>query len=121
MTQDGGMRAYGPLFLLGALLMGATGRRAEAASPTPDEMGLRRGWVEASFRGDSAQGAALLLPLRRCGVCPLTSYSLAGDVWMAWQFDRPESGDGVIMAFRRAQSPYEIARFRLSDLDPGAR
>ena len=49
MTQDGGMRAYGPLFLLGALLMGATGRRAEAASPTPDEMGLRRGWVEASF------------------------------------------------------------------------
>jgi len=52
---------------------------------------------------------------------PLTPYSLEQTVWMAWQFDRPEAGDGVVTAFRRADSPYEIARFRLSGLDPDAR
>jgi alpha-galactosidase len=52
---------------------------------------------------------------------PLTPYSLTGDVWMAWQFDRPEQGEGVVEAFRRADSVYETARFRLSGLDPDAR
>ena len=40
---------------------------------------------------------------------------------MAWQFDRPEAAEGVVMAFRRADSVYETARFRLSGLDPEAR
>ena len=33
---------------------------------------------------------------------PLTSYSLENDVWMAWQFDCPELGEGMVQAFRRA-------------------
>ena len=32
---------------------------------------------------------------------PLTPYSLEGNVWMAWQFDWPEAGEGVVQAFRR--------------------
>ena len=52
---------------------------------------------------------------------PLTSYSQANDVWMAWQFDRPDLGQGVVQAFRRADSPYESARFKLRGLDPEAR
>ncbi|MCB1128546.1 MAG: alpha-galactosidase, partial [Verrucomicrobiae bacterium] len=48
---------------------------------------------------------------------PLTAWSAAQDVWIAWQFDRPESGQGVVQAFRRPQSPYEGARFRLRGLD----
>ena len=52
---------------------------------------------------------------------PLTSYSLAHDVWIAWQFDRPEAGDGLIEAFRREQSVYESARLKLRGLDPDAR
>ena len=52
---------------------------------------------------------------------PLTPYSLASDVWMAWQFDSPELGEGVVQAFRRAESPYEAARFKLGGLDPDAR
>ncbi len=49
---------------------------------------------------------------------PLTSYSLGNDQWIAWQFDRPEAGEGMIQAFRRADSPFESARFRLNALDP---
>ncbi len=51
---------------------------------------------------------------------PLSSHSLALDVWAAWQFDRPEMGEGLVQVFRRAESPYETARFKLRGLDPEA-
>ena len=51
---------------------------------------------------------------------PLTSYSLEEDVWMAWQFDRPAEGQGVIQVFRRPNSPYEMAHLKLQALDPDA-
>ena len=51
---------------------------------------------------------------------PLTPYSLQRDQWMAWQFDRPESGEGTVQAFRRPDSPYVSARFKLRGLDPTA-
>jgi alpha-galactosidase len=52
---------------------------------------------------------------------PLTPYSTANDIWLAWQFHRPEAGQGVVQAFRRANSFYESARFKLHGLDPQAR
>jgi alpha-galactosidase len=52
---------------------------------------------------------------------PLTPYTLAEDQWMAWQFDRPDLGEGVVQVFRRENSPYESARFTLRELDPAAR
>lgn len=52
---------------------------------------------------------------------PLTRYSLDNDVWMAWQFDRPETGDGMVQAFRREQSNYEVARLPLRGLAPTAK
>src|ERR1035437_4961407 len=51
---------------------------------------------------------------------PLTPCSLGADVWVAWQFDRPEAGRGVVQAFRRESSSYETARFKLRGLDPAA-
>ena len=51
---------------------------------------------------------------------PLTSWTYAMDTWMAWQFDRPEEGQGVVQAFRRPGSYYLAARFNLRGLDPGA-
>jgi alpha-galactosidase len=51
---------------------------------------------------------------------PLTSYSLDDDVWMAWQFDVPEKGQGMVQAFRRPKCNYESARFKLSGLEPDA-
>jgi alpha-galactosidase len=51
---------------------------------------------------------------------PLTPYSLESDDWIAWQFDCPEQGEGMIQAFRRDASIYESARLRLRGLDPAA-
>ena len=37
---------------------------------------------------------------------PLFSFSLADDAWAAWQHDRPDLGEGMIVAFRRQASPF---------------
>jgi alpha-galactosidase len=50
---------------------------------------------------------------------PLMPYSLEQDTWIAWQFDVPEQGEGMVQAFRRGQSNYEIAHFKLCGLDAG--
>jgi alpha-galactosidase len=52
---------------------------------------------------------------------PLTPYRLDADVWIAWQFDLPDTGEGMVQAFRREGSAYEAARFKLRGLDAGAR
>lgn len=52
---------------------------------------------------------------------PMTDYSLAEDVWMAWQFHRPETGTGFVQAFRRPGCSQETMRFTLRGLDPKAR
>lgn len=52
---------------------------------------------------------------------PLTPYSLDPSLWMAWQFDAPEKDEGMVQAFRRGESVYEVARFKLRGLDPVAR
>ena len=51
---------------------------------------------------------------------PLTPYHIDNNVWMAWQFDRPEVGEGVVQAFRRADNGDESATFRLRGLDSNA-
>jgi alpha-galactosidase len=49
---------------------------------------------------------------------PLTGYSVENDVWLGWQFDRPDLGEGMVQVFRRAESPYLSAQVRLRGLDP---
>jgi len=51
---------------------------------------------------------------------PLTDYSLENDVWMAWQFDCPEIGEGMVQVFRREKSPQEGGSFKLRGLQSDA-
>jgi alpha-galactosidase len=51
---------------------------------------------------------------------PLTPYSLDRTTWMAWQFDCPEQGEGLVQAFRRDQSAEESMQFKLQGLEPDA-
>jgi alpha-galactosidase len=51
---------------------------------------------------------------------PLTPWSRDDTLWMAWQFDRPEAGEGFVQAFRRPNSFYESARLKLFGLDTHA-
>jgi alpha-galactosidase len=51
---------------------------------------------------------------------PLTPYSLADTDWLALQFNRPEQGDGVVLAYRRPACAAESLRLKLHGLDPAA-
>ena len=51
---------------------------------------------------------------------PLTPYSQAEDAWIGWQFNRPESGDGVVMAFRRGKAADDVEPLKLRGLEPTA-
>ena len=62
-----------------------------------------------------------IAPLLRADYYPLTEYSLSLNQWIAWQFNRPEQGDGVIQAFRRAACPETSRSLRLRGLDPAVR
>jgi len=62
-----------------------------------------------------------IAPLMLADYYPLTPYSLQADQWIAWQFNRPERGDGVVQAFRRSQCAGATMSFRLSGLYPKAR
>ena len=49
---------------------------------------------------------------------PLTEMSDRTDVWCASQFDRPAQNDGILLIYRRENSPYKVASFDLQGIDP---
>lgn len=51
---------------------------------------------------------------------PLSGHSTAPDAWMAWQFNRPETGEGLVQAFIRPEAPILGLRLKLQDLVPDA-
>ncbi len=57
-------------------------------------------------------------PLYSGDYYPLTPYTQDAHAWIAWQFDRPEKGEGMVQAFRRAESFYESIRVKLHGLEP---
>jgi alpha-galactosidase len=52
---------------------------------------------------------------------PLLSTPKDQSVWVAWQYDRADIGEGMVMAFRRQASPYRKASLELKGIDIKAR
>ncbi len=52
---------------------------------------------------------------------PLTPYSLDDHDWMAWQYHRPDLGDGMVQVFRHALSPLASDRLKLCGLERDAK
>ena len=59
-------------------------------------------------------------PYMNCDFYPLARPSFDKHDWTLWQYDRPEERDGVILAFRRSESPMCAANPVLGGLIPGA-
>lgn len=51
---------------------------------------------------------------------PLTPYTRDNTTWIAWQFHDPETNQGTVQAFRRAECPAPTTTLRLRGLDPDA-
>jgi len=51
---------------------------------------------------------------------PLTAYATGDDAWAAFQWDRPEERDGIVLAFRRPMAPAPSIVVRLGGLEAEA-
>jgi alpha-galactosidase len=51
---------------------------------------------------------------------PLTPFGLGRDTWAVWQFDRPDLGEGMVLALRRPESSYVRFQACLRGLDEEA-
>ena len=75
-------------------------------------------WPELKKRLDEYH---TLRPLYSGDFYPLTPYAPGEDAWIAWQFDRPDLGEGMIQAFRRNECEAETLNVVLHGLDENAR
>ncbi len=48
-------------------------------------------------------------PYFACDYYPLTYKAVDDTTWCDWQYDRPESSDGIVLLFRRPDSPHPEA------------
>jgi alpha-galactosidase len=51
---------------------------------------------------------------------PLTEYTQTNDAWMAYQFDLPESGEGLLVVLKRPLSEFTEALFAMNALQLGS-
>ncbi len=61
-----------------------------------------------------------VVPYYAADYYPLTRVSLDRDVWIAWQYNVEDKGEGVVQAFRRRDSKTVASRFPLKVLDTSA-
>ena len=84
------------------------------------------GWIADAADFDVARGKKLLgryLEVRHLLIgawYPLLPYSRDRSQWMAVQYHRPDLGEGMVLAFRRPESPNHSVRVALHGLAPGA-
>ena len=57
-----------------------------------------------------------IVPFLSCDYYPLAKPSFEKDDWTIWQYESPEKGEGVILAFRRSECPLEKAVVTLGGL-----
>jgi len=87
---------------------------------------LNLGWIADAPDFDLERAAALLKRYREVrhlmvgGAYPLTPYSRDTKEWLASQYHRPDLDEGMILVFRRSESPYRALDVTLHGLDPQA-
>ena len=81
---------------------------------------LRRKDLDYALLRKLTQEVRLVAPYYYGDYYPLTPYSLSEEAWIAWQFHRPDTGDGLIEVFRRPRSPKASMCLKLCGLDASA-
>jgi len=95
--------------------------RSNVAPSTGCGIDMRQREIDyAAFRRLIMQWRQHVAPHYYGDYYPLTDYTQADNAWMAWQFDSPDAGAGVVQAFRRPQSPNAGITLKLRGLDPQA-
>ena len=70
------------------------------------------------WEGDRLRGHNFLRRLIYRHKTPLMDHSVDPMHWTGYQFHRDDLGEGMVLLFRRARSPYPAVQIRLRDLCP---
>lgn len=91
-------------------------------NPAGDPEGYLTPWqaFPAEWFRKAAEEQRSVRPYFEGDFYPLLSYTLAEDAWAAWQCDRPDLGEGCLVALRRQRSPFASMQARLQALDAEA-
>ena len=88
-------------------------------------MNQGEGWSKSEERRTAVQRgyreAKRVAPLMLGDYYPLTPYSLDTTSWIAWQFYRPDLGEGGVQAFRRPDAASDTLTVKLRGLVPQQR
>lgn len=84
------------------------------------------GWIADAPDFDRKRGKELLDIYRRVrhlligAYYPLLPYTRSANEWMAMQYHRPDLNEGIVLAFRHAESAYRTTELSLRGLEPDA-
>jgi alpha-galactosidase len=81
---------------------------------------LRRNDLDYELLRKLTRETHLVAPYYYGDYYPLIPYSVAEDAWIAWQFHRDATNDGVVEVFRRPRSHESSICLKLHGLDPHA-
>jgi alpha-galactosidase len=118
-SQTYGLASWVPLNAAGSRCAGDTYdfRSAMSSGTTICWTGVDHREFPAEWAQKCVQDARLVRQFHYGNFYPLTEYNTGEGVWMAYQLDRPDLGQGVIIAYRRSQCPYPTAILKLFDLN----
>ena len=115
-----GMAMWIPYFGTGIMASDAYTFRSQLAPATSISWDVRRKDVDYDFRRKMLTQSRAVLDNYYGDFYPLTAYRTDDDVWMAWQFNRPDQGVGMLQAFRRPKSSALSMQFKLRGLEANA-
>ena len=120
-TLSAGLSLYVPLHASGAWEFDRYTFRSVATTGVCFCMNMRTRDFPAAQARQVVAEVKSLRPLYLGDYYPLTEITSNDASWCAWQFDRPELGQGFAMFFRRSGSPEYSLEVKLRGLDPAAR
>ncbi len=117
--QTFGLASWVPLNAAGCHSAGDTYdfRSAMSSGTTLSWTGVDHREFPAQWAQKSVQEAMFVRPFHYGNFYPLTEYNTGEGVWLAYQLDRPDLKQGLVIAYRRSRCPYPTAILKLFDLD----
>ncbi|MBN1553623.1 MAG: alpha-galactosidase [Phycisphaerae bacterium] len=122
-AQHLGLSRWIPLHSTGAIKGGDTydAQSAVASGFVSSHNGVEGKTFPIEWLRDRMREAFDLRPYHYGDFYPLTSHSLAEDVYMAYQLHLPKENRGAVVVYRRERCPYPFADLKLFDLRDNAR
>jgi alpha-galactosidase len=117
-SQTAGLSRWLPLHTAAVWSFDAYDFRSAMAAGVVLYCDIRRPEFPAAAAAQAIAELKRLRPYYLGDFYPLIPLTVAAHDWCAYQYHRPEEGDGFAVFLRRHESPYAVVEFSLQGIDP---